>query len=98
MGLIMGNVRNTARNSRRNFRPEWMTKALCAGADVNVWFPANVKDIEAAKEICAKCPVIADCLDTAINDRIGYGIWGGKTADERKIIRAKRVRLSRIGI
>lgn len=37
-----------------------------------------------AKKICAVCPVRAQCLDFAIGTRDKDGIWGGKTANERR--------------
>jgi WhiB family redox-sensing transcriptional regulator len=46
-----------------------------------------VADIEAAKAICATCPVQPECLRYAIETRQEYGIWGGTTEDERRGLR-----------
>jgi Transcription factor WhiB len=37
-----------------------------------------------AKEMCSRCPVKTQCLDTALNDKIDTMIWGGLTPDERE--------------
>ncbi|MEL7159098.1 MAG: WhiB family transcriptional regulator [Actinomycetota bacterium] len=37
-----------------------------------------------AKEICASCPVQADCRDYSIEIREQHGIWGGLTEGERR--------------
>ena len=42
-----------------------------------------------AKEICMRCPVIAECLQVGVYE--DFGIWGGTTPDQRKKIR-KQVR------
>ncbi len=39
---------------------------------------------QGAKEICRKCPVIAECLADALDNRIEYGVWGGMTERERR--------------
>lgn len=38
-----------------------------------------------AKAVCAECPVKEACLAYAIETRQPFGVWGGKTADERGI-------------
>lgn len=44
-----------------------------------------------AKRICARCPVVAECLEWALENREMRGIWGGRTELERKaILRAQR--------
>jgi len=36
-----------------------------------------------AKAICSTCPVIRQCLEHALKVREPYGIWGGRSEDER---------------
>lgn len=45
-----------------------------------------------AKEICATCPVIADCRAHALSVREPYGVWGGLTEDEREQITERQNR------
>lgn len=40
-----------------------------------------------AKELCATCPKVLACLNTALQDNQQYGIWGGATVQERKKMR-----------
>ena len=44
---------------------------------------ARKQRIAQAKAICQQCPVIAECLDHALRVREPYGIWGGRSEDER---------------
>jgi WhiB family redox-sensing transcriptional regulator len=48
--------------------------------------------IEQAKAVCRRCPVINACLEWALETKQDAGIWGGKTEDERKAIRRSRQR------
>jgi hypothetical protein len=41
-----------------------------------------------ALEICAGCPVQEACLEISIDEQ--FGIWGNRTANERRIIRKRR--------
>ena len=43
---------------------------------------------EAAKTVCAGCPVRLKCADCAIRAREPYGVWGGLTEEEREVIYA----------
>jgi Transcription factor WhiB len=41
-------------------------------------------EIDVAKTICARCPVLVDCRDYGILAQENYGIWGGLTPLERR--------------
>jgi WhiB family redox-sensing transcriptional regulator len=43
-----------------------------------------------AKLVCMACPVRVDCLAYAVAAAEPDGVWGGKNADERGIIRRNR--------
>lgn len=74
----------------------WRDDALCAetGGGDKIWFAYNphvhADDIATAKQICALCPVTAECLEYALVNGENYGIWGGMTAQERTDLRRKR--------
>lgn len=53
--------------------------------------------VEAAKAICGRCPVAAECLDYAITTGQEYGVWGGVGEDER-ILLIRRHRQGRRGV
>lgn len=68
-------------------------KLPCQQMDPETWFPAsealtpaNVRDIAAATAACAICPIESACLEYALDAGIEFGIWGGKTATERRAI------------
>jgi WhiB family redox-sensing transcriptional regulator len=48
----------------------------------------QAQDIASAKELCADCPLLIDCAEYAIESKEQYGIWGGLTADERRLQRS----------
>jgi WhiB family redox-sensing transcriptional regulator len=70
----------------------WQDRALCRGADPNLFFPPQTAESKEeklaremkAKEICARCPVRASCLRYAIERREPFGIWGGLNETERR--------------
>lgn len=41
-----------------------------------------------AKRVCASCPVRDECLEYGMYEP--FGVWGGKTINERRRIRAAR--------
>ncbi len=81
----------------------WRQDAECRDLDPNLFFPvgvtgAAVDQIAAAKGICAGCPVRAECLEFAITTNQEFGVWGGTSEDERRVLRRKwraRVRAER---
>ena len=69
---------------------EWMNDRACREDDVDPEaFFANNATIESqelaafAKSICAGCPVKAECLAYAQENRLDHGIWGGFDEYER---------------
>lgn len=76
----------------------WQQRALCRGADPNLFFapnhPEKPEERQAreakAKAICAQCPVRRECLEYALDTREPHGIWGGTNETERREIITKR--------
>lgn len=62
-----------------------MSGAACEGI-TGVMYPEHDDHdgIEAAKLICATCPMTADCLAQALARNEQFGIWGGLTIRERR--------------
>ena len=77
----------------------WRQDAACRDLDPNLFFPVGVTgpavdQIATAKEICSGCPVRAECLDFAITSNQEFGVWGGTSEDERRVLRRQwRARL-----
>jgi WhiB family redox-sensing transcriptional regulator len=38
---------------------------------------------DAAKDVCSRCPVRAECLAFALANGEEFGVWGGMDPDER---------------
>lgn len=71
-------------------RPEWMARGACVGQPIELFFPLRGERTEPAKEICARCPVRAECLEYAlgVTDPTGLlGIWGGTSQRRRRQLR-----------
>ena len=70
----------------------WTARGACRSASPELFFPNGttglaVEDIQAAKAICASCPVRPQCLRFAVETGQDFGIWGGTTEDERRELR-----------
>ena len=68
---------------------DWRDDAECRTADPETFFPVGStplarRQTQAAKEICARCPVRATCLDWAVATNQATGVWGGLSEDERR--------------
>jgi WhiB family transcriptional regulator, redox-sensing transcriptional regulator len=71
----------------------WRQYARCLGADPELFYPPPESEDggEAAKEICAVCPVREPCLEHAITAREKQGVWGGLDERERRrLVRQRR--------
>lgn len=64
----------------------WMRKAKCRGRKDITWFPepGEAHLMMEAKKFCGNCRVLKRCLEYALVNEISYGVWGGKSATERK--------------
>jgi WhiB family redox-sensing transcriptional regulator len=70
-------------------RHAWMTAALCAQTDPDLWTDTTGGGTGPAKRICQRCPVIADCAAhaQALEQHDGAhirGIWGGTSRAQRR--------------
>lgn len=73
----------------------WVDQAACAtleGGLTDVFFSEELHEIAQAKRICAECPVMAECLEGAINRREPWGVWGGQLFMNGKVLAVKRRR------
>lgn len=69
---------------------DWQLRAACRGADSAFFFcpsgergPSRRERIRRAKQICAGCDVVQECLRHAMSLREEYGVWGGLSEEER---------------
>jgi len=68
---------------------EWAKQANCADQDPDALFVRG-KAQHDAKAICRTCPVLAECLAEALDNRTEFGVWGGMTERERRALLRKR--------
>lgn len=76
---------------------DWREQAACRGLNSDLFFPIGTSgpalaQTERAKEICRTCPVVAQCLEAALEHGEDDGIWGGMTPEERRRLRQLRRR------
>ena len=45
-----------------------------------------------AKAVCARCPVMDECLAWALGSNIEFGVWGGLSEGERRALKRRRAR------
>lgn len=70
----------------------------CKTIDPDLWFPVGstgpaLIQQEQAKAHCADCPIIGECLRDALARGDDHGVWGGKSAAERRAILAQNPHL-----
>jgi WhiB family redox-sensing transcriptional regulator len=71
---------------------DWMRDAVCRGMDPNLFMPerGDYWTMQAAKAVCAGCPVKEPCLELGMYEK--FGIWGGMTEKDRRRLRRQRSR------
>jgi WhiB family redox-sensing transcriptional regulator len=82
----------TPRRSARAERTDWRGQAACRHLDPDLFFPvsascASLPQIEMARRVCERCPVLTACLRWALDAGQVSGIWGGTTEEERRAMR-----------
>jgi len=77
-------------------RASWWSRAACATADPDLFFPIShsgpaVRQVTRAKAICARCDIRRECLRYALDAGSIQGVWGGMTeAERRRLLRRQR--------
>jgi len=78
-------------------RAAWWTRAACATADPELFFPIShagpaLRQVARAKAICARCEIQKACLGYALDAGSVQGVWGGTTEEERRRLRRRERR------
>ena len=90
---------------------DWRAEAVCATVDPEIFYPTEhagrprtdgaVDPYEAARGVCAVCPVKEECLafGSAMDDQFHHrsGMFGGMSPDERARMAARSRRGARAG-
>lgn len=80
----------------RNNTSEWKWDAACQGMGPETFYlelgqkALNMMRLQTARQICNRCPVRRECLQYAVDNCIGTGIWAGTTPNQRKRLRHGR--------
>ena len=84
------------RDAPRMHEPEagaWQLHGACREVDGILFFgpegeshTARTARVRAAKRVCAGCPVLEHCRTYALENREGYGVWGGLAPEERRVL------------
>jgi WhiB family redox-sensing transcriptional regulator len=66
-------------------RVEWVARALCLSRDPDDLFVRGAAQRQAIG-ICRHCPVKTECLADALDNQIKFGVWGGMTERQRRVL------------
>jgi WhiB family redox-sensing transcriptional regulator len=92
---------NTPQGEQPTTRPrrgfDWRHRAACRDEDPELFFPIGntgpaLLQIEDAKTVCRRCPVIDQCLQWALESGQDAGVWGGMSEDERRALKRRAAR------
>ena len=78
---------------------DWRHNAACRDVDPELFFPIGntgpaLLQIDEAKRVCHRCPVMESCLHWAIDSgQDAAGVWGGMSEDERRALKRRTLRL-----
>ena len=70
----------------------WRERAACKNMDPDLWYEGSKVPLGGVRidpyKICGACPVVAECLKDALETEGAdtYGIRGGMSAEDRRII------------
>jgi WhiB family redox-sensing transcriptional regulator len=78
-------------------RPAWQADAACRGTDPNLWFPERGATLAEARQVCAGCPVRAECLEWALDNNQSLGVWGGLSERARRQMQKARKAVAECG-
>jgi len=81
---------------------DWRHRASCLDEDPELFFPIGntgpaLQQIEEAKAVCQRCPVVDTCLTWALDTAQDAGVWGGLSEDERRALKRRTARARRAG-
>jgi len=79
-------------------RAGWWSRAACATADPELFFPISdsgpaLRQATMAKAVCARCEIQRECLRYALDAGSVQGVWGGTTEMERRRLLRKNHRV-----
>lgn len=72
--------------------PQGDPRAACASSPAGMFYPTDTAGWRAAKRVCDRCEIEAECLAWALANNEQFGVWGGTSERTRRALRrdAKR--------
>ncbi|MFI7087695.1 WhiB family transcriptional regulator [Streptomyces anulatus] len=72
-------------------------RSSCREEDPELFFPIGntgpaLVQIEEARAVCRRCPVMEQCLQWALENGQDHGVWGGLSEDERRAMKRRAAR------
>lgn len=81
---------------RRDSGPDddWRNFSACRDVDPERFFPIGstgpaIAQVEQAKAVCRRCPVVDECLSWALEAGEDHGVWGGMSEEERRAVKRR---------
>ncbi|MFB6772780.1 WhiB family transcriptional regulator [Streptomyces sp. NPDC056337] len=76
---------------------DWRARSACRTEDPDLFFPLGntgpaLLQIQEAKAVCRRCPVMERCLQWALESGQEHGVWGGTDEDERHRMKRRAAR------
>jgi WhiB family redox-sensing transcriptional regulator len=76
---------------------DWRDRSACLDEDPELFFPIGntgpaLLQIEEAKAVCRRCPVMELCAQWAWDTGQDAGVWGGLSEDERRRMKRRAAR------
>jgi WhiB family redox-sensing transcriptional regulator len=72
--------------ARSTWVKDWSQRGVCSrAAEPDALFVRGSAQ-QAAKQVCIRCPVIAECLADSLDNQTEFGVWGGMTERERRAL------------
>ena len=78
-----GTIPASGARAAGGLQADWAGQGRCVNNDPDALFVRGAAQ-QNAKVVCQKCPVIAECLADALDNRTEFGVWGGMTERERR--------------
>ncbi|MEU9233842.1 WhiB family transcriptional regulator [Streptomyces subrutilus] len=75
----------------------WRHEAACRWEDPDLFFPVGssgpaLLQVEEAKAVCRRCPVVEECLKWALEAGQDIGVCGGMGEEERRAAKRRAAR------
>ncbi|MFF9870165.1 WhiB family transcriptional regulator [Streptomyces sp. NPDC013953] len=75
----------------------WRERSACREEDPELFFPIGSTglaflQIEEARAVCRRCPVMETCLQWALEIGEDSGVWGGLSEEERRAMKRRAAR------